>query len=226
MLEEITYGLRQRLWGRLQLRHDLPRVAAGMDSPEIRFYLSLIDAAGGGSPDPELVVDVGCRNWSYAPALARAFPRARLLGVEADGGRRYWNLHRRIDVARAHALALESKQTRASVRGVDFRKLPLSELTSETHSVMFCFFFPFVSLRPCRRWGLPPRFADYGALLAHAFSLKIPTRLIATHQGEWEAELARRLYEERGLAVRERVLTKRDFGELWPGEHDVHVFSV
>lgn len=186
----------------------------------------------------EQVFDVGCRNWSYVRALAEAFPKARLFGVEVDGGRRYVNLYRRIDMARAHAAELCAQGRAAEVIYGDFRHLDLSAvcddhevLTSGSSfgAVAFCFLFPFVSTRPCRRWGLPSSFANFEELLSRA-SVMGPCRgkriFVSCHQGDWEAEIAREAWAGAGFSPRESILRHQQFEGLWPNPYDVHVFVV
>ena len=108
--EEFQFVLRNQLFGRFRLRRGLPRIEMS-ESPENRFYeLILIRAFTREELENfSAVLDIGSRNGSYLPALARSCPRARIIGVELDGGRRYWNGFRRADFGEAYAKA----QTRA-----------------------------------------------------------------------------------------------------------------
>lgn len=219
----MEFGLRDRFWGRLRLRGGLPRPERGPQAEgEQAFYALLLERA---LPAPErdrigIVRDVGCRNWSYARAVARAFPRAELVGIELDGGRRYWNLYRRGDAARAHAedLILAGRSARC-VFG-DFRAVPLEARAVAGSSDATLFFFPFVSPRPCLRWGLPPEYADFPSLLAHA---RDGSMLLSCHQGQWEGEIARAAYLAAGMKPIETVVRASEFAGLWPSPHDVHV---
>lgn len=237
-ITHLQFRLRSRILGRLKLRPGLPAPERGAAvERERRFYALVCERA----LDPEArkkvawVWDVGCRNWSYAAALADAFPRAWLRGVEVDGGRRYLNLHRRMDLAAAHALELVRAGRDARCHFRDFREVGLAEEGSApgsarrgaSGSVCFTFFFPFVSSNPCARWGLPPdRFADFGALLKHALSAEGGRSFLSTHQGEWEAELARDAYRSVGLNPFETVVKPAEFSEFWPSPHDLHILTA
>src|SRR4051812_12636873 len=111
MMNRLQFYVRKNLLGKVALRRGLPTPReSGVETGEREFYkLILGRAARGSSQEPAAakhVIDVGCRTWSSARALAEFFPSASLLGVELDGGRRYWNLHRRQDVAQAYAASL------------------------------------------------------------------------------------------------------------------------
>lgn len=221
-LNRIQYGIRESTWGGAKLRSGLPRVDASADRPELEFYRLVLRAARGDQPEAGVseVWDIGCRNWSYARALSERFPGAELIGVEADGKRRYWNLYRRMDVALAYAKAVPGARARCLFS--DFRDVSLSEARP---GALFCFFFPFVSENPCLSWGLPLRFAQFGSLLAHA--RKVPgARILSCHQGEWEGELARRAWGENGFSVSvQSVLEPEFFRKFWPSSHPVTVLS-
>lgn len=236
-VHEIGFHLRTRYFGQLRLRRGLPPPVVGERiERERKFYALLLararaefTAATKGQAEDFTqardVFDIGCRNWSYAPALSKVFARARFHGVEVDGGRRYWNLHRRIDAAASQARELESQGQEASVIFDDFRNLDLRKITSA--SALFCFFYPFVSARPCRKWGLPVSFADFHSLLAHVGTSGARlNHVLSVHQGEWEAELAREAYARAGLACRETVVKPSSFIGLWPNAYDMHVLLV
>ncbi len=153
------------------------------------------------------VLDIGCRNWSYARCIADFFPNARLTGVEVDGGRRYWNFYRRMDLARSYAHQIKNERRDIEVFEEDFRNL---NILLHPQNVLFCFFFPFVSDNPCLGWGLPTRFADFSSLLLHSQELAqisgSQPSWLSSHQGEWEAEEAERAYFQLGFQVRKTVL--------------------
>ena len=260
----MSFELRRRYWGRLKLRPGLP--PASRSAPELSFYELLLSRAPAG-PSPLSVAevwDVGCRNWSYAAALAGFFPRARLTGVEVDAGRRYWNLHRRGDAALAQVAALRDSGRAVRFLAGDFGEIAKlaggagagsefaarSGLSDEAGiadrlendaavardsdrgveaspgSVVVCFFFPFVSENPCRRWGLPARYANFPTLLKAASALAPAGWTLSAHQGEWEAELARGAYAAAGARSRESVVAAAEFAGLWPSPHDVHLLAA
>lgn len=197
------------------------------------------------------VIDIGCRNWSYVQALSEFFPKSSIKGIEVDAGRRYWNLYRRIDLIRAYGQALRNAQ-RLNERHTehltehhgdpsnphtenrditwlhaDFRSLKTIQYKTP---VAFCFFFPFVSDNPCLKWGLPKRFVCFQELLAHSIHLSeithSPAIWISSHQGEWEAEIARDIYTRMGLLLNEYTLTVENFKDFWPSPYDTKIFTA
>jgi hypothetical protein len=214
----LNHQARERVGKRVKLRRGLP--APEQIPGELEFYRMLLGATQAWK-QPEWLIDVGCRNWSYVTALRQRFPNTRLLGVEVDGGRRYLTLHRRMDAALANASA-----EGASVVFQDFRKLRLAVGARER--VAFTFFFPFVSSRPCRAWGLPARYASFRQSLAHAIQASGEGRqaqILSCHQGEWEAEIARSDYRFLGLKPERTILAPQQFSGLWPSRHPVHLFA-
>ena len=143
---DFAFQLRRRAIGQLKLRSGLPAVSQEVAAnPEIAFYQILLDAISvPGVQPPQIVCDVGCRNWSYVRALRRSFPRAQLFGLELDGFRRYLNLWRRMDYAAAHGAAVGG----TAITG-DFLKVSLEELF-RGDTILWTVFFPFVSCGPCQ----------------------------------------------------------------------------
>lgn len=242
LLNEIRFTLRTQVWGKVRFRHGLPEVIP--TRPEIKkecdFY-SLVLSRGFSPADAQkmgLVVDVGCRNWSYVGALSRFFPNADLLGVELDGLKRYRNLFRRIDYAEAFAekgLDVRNARPGREIRVVALDFLEIRELRQKESrelsggGPLFCFFFPFVSEDPCLAWGLPKQYGNFGELLDHAVdsSLELCREplFLSLHQGPWEAEIARGLYLERGIEItHEEILPVESFQHLWPGKYEICLF--
>lgn len=230
-INALSFALRRRVWGRLRLRVGAPRVEES--DGERRFYALLLASAFEGAAvrpaEVAEVVDVGCRSWSYAGALAAFFPRAALVGVEVDGGRRFLDLHRRMDVASAHAARLRGAGRAADCVFDDFRALgPAGLVVAAGEVLAVTFFFPFVSADPCLQWGLPADYADYRALLDHASALATArgARLVvlSAHQGDWEAEIARPIYRAAGFPAREVVVEAARHAGLWPSPWDTHLF--
>ncbi len=227
MLEEVKFRLRSRLWGRIKVRPGLPEPR--ISPAECAFYRMLVQRmlTQGERARVETVIDVGCRNWSYAQALAEAFPRAKLMGVELDGGRRYVNLHRRQDQAAAHALRLREQGREVSTFFRDFRECRFENESGRiAPQSLFTFFYPFVSRDPCEAWGLPARFAHFESSLRHALALDGHAWILSAHQGEWEAEIARNAYGQIGLKAREAVVAPSEFSGLWPSAYPVHLFRA
>lgn len=222
--------------GKLRLRRGIPK--AYLNSAvlgERRFYTEVLKRAlGADSREAELyqeVVDIGCRNWSYAQSLAAFFPKAKLTGIEVDGGRRYVNLYCRRDQARAYAHELCQKGREAWYWEGDY-------LDFDPHSVatpaVFTFFYPFVSDNPCLKWGLPVQFADFYKLLLHTKELVKKSQknvkgdgeglIVSLHQGEWEAIEARKHYTKENLSVKEFYIPSAEFKDFWPSPYDAYGF--
>jgi hypothetical protein len=204
------------------LRPGLPKTSSAV-TLEHRFYRLLIESF---YPEPartdfSRVIDVGCRNGSYLPELKRLFSQASVLGVELDAYRRYWNLFRRGDYARAYALSCNSE-----VLFGDFLKLSSEDLTPALKaSVLITQFFPFVSENPCLKWGLPARYSDFDLQIEKMKSLKDRAsriEVLTAHQGEWEAEKIRSLP---GIQE-ERVFQPSEFKDFWPSPYPVHTFRI
>ncbi|MEW6058421.1 MAG: hypothetical protein AB1540_17610, partial [Bdellovibrionota bacterium] len=96
-------------------------------------------------------------------------------------------------------------------------------------NVTFAFFYPFVSERPCLKWGLPAKFSQFERLVRHALTeakkFRAKTQILSVHQGEWEAEIARSVYLKQGFEFSEQIILAHEFSQLWPSFYDVHVFS-
>ena len=229
-LNEVSFHIRQKYLGKFILRNGLPQVSLGKESilKENQYYKMILSEGfhRANLPEVQQVIDVGCRNWSYISALSEFFPSALLKGIEVDGGRRYWNLYRRIDQTRAYGQALKRKENREVywVHG-DFRE---TKRIQADLPVAFCFFFPFVSYNPCLKWGLPARFACFKELLRHSKYLaqkaKSPAVWISSHQGEWEADIAREVYAKAGLQWEEYILPVESFKHLWPSRYETRIF--
>lgn len=219
--QDFQYYLRKNYLGKVSLRNGSPELGAALksDGAERTFYRLVLERAFvDGREKWDEVWDVGCRNWSYVRALADYFPEAELVGVEVDGGRRYWNLYRRRDYAEAFARAVGS---RARCVFEDFRQVRILESQSAR---LFCFFFPFVSENPCREWGLPLEFSDFSELLARSMASKSGRlQILSLHQGEWEAEAAREIYIKAGVSIRETLIYPHEYAGLWPSEHTIHL---
>ncbi|HAR42111.1 MAG TPA: hypothetical protein DCS07_05690 [Bdellovibrionales bacterium] len=228
-LNQISLKLRHRFWGNWQLRSGLPTVQPQEPArlKERQFYDLVLKRAF--SPDEaqrqNLVLDVGCRNWSYLASIADFFQNAQLEGVEIDSLRRYWNLYRRVDYANAYAQAFRKQGRQIECFADDFLKFAWRK-APRGKPPLFCFFFPFVSENPCLQWGLPRQYADFGALVEHASKLANSNyqdaQFFSLHQGEWEGVLARAIYLEQGVEITsEGVISADEFKNFWPSPHDV-----
>ena len=240
-LAEFQFRFRDQIVGKWKLRSGLPRIAP--DSPSARreqaFYELILKRA---FPDPAesrftTVWDVGCRNWSYAPALERFFEKnALLIGVEVDGSRRYLNLYRRRDFAEAHADRLRSKGRTAQFIAKDFRQVQVraqTEIKTQADlspKLLFCFFYPFVSEHPCLKWGLPSGFSNFSELLVRASEITNESqahgKILSLHQGEWELDLALAAFQKVGLTVQTKKIASEEWRGLWPSPHDAFILQA
>lgn len=226
------FYLRDRLWGRWDFRKSYPQ----LDEPnenELTYYTLLLERSFPKDQAHTVTSawDIGCRNWSYIKALSNFFPKAELTGIEVDGGRRYWNMYRRIDLARAHAASLVFEGRFAQCLHEDFRKVALEAYIDSNDLTCFCFFFPFVSVDPCLKWGLPTRFADWVSQLKHVKEGVQKTGgkafLWSCHQGSWEAEIAEHAYTELGIQNTQPIwIDSSAFSHLWPNKYSVASFFV
>ena len=102
-------------------------------------------------------VDVGCGDFHYATALHRWLARQQdkqprpvvLRGLEVDAFGIYQDGHSRADHARAHAALAETGGGEVSFEVADFTRVALPQQDVIT------LLFPFLSVWPCLRWGLP-----------------------------------------------------------------------
>lgn len=227
-----SFRIRKGKFGEIQFREGLPKaVEDNVNKKECSFYQLLLSKGLESSLQADVIIDVGCRNWSYVKGLWQAYPTAELLGVEVDGNRRYLNLYRRKDLALSYTKALKdfvSNQGRFVEPKVecvfkDFRDVFFEPFLEKR--VVVCFFFPFVSKRPCLKWGLPVSFAKFDELVAHC--LKLPKlTILSAHQGDWEYECAEKVYQKFGFKPKPIILPTKDFSELWPGRHDIYLVNV
>jgi hypothetical protein len=147
-------------------------------------------------------LDVGSKNATHLPALHALAPCPWTL-VEIDSHRRYWNLVTRRSrgerIARAHA---GCRYIAGSVR----------ELRAENERFdIITWTLPFVFEEPLAAWGLPQRFFEPAALLAHVLSLLSPRgSLVIINQSEYERDEQRHLLDVAGVAS-ERIAA---FGPL------------
>ena len=138
-------------------------------------------------------LDVGSKNGIHLPALHAAFPAPWTL-VELDAHRRYGAGHTRR--ARAEALVSAYPACRFLARSV--AQLPPQEARFD----VITWSLPFVFVEPLQRWGLPARFFQPEALLAHVLSLLAPEGILhVVNQGEAERDEQLRLLRAAGAEI-------------------------
>lgn len=155
-------------------------------------------ALPGGAAEPLRALDVGSGDFHYATALQRFLSRhgggpARavdLLGCEVDGHGIYRDGHSRADHARAHA-ALASEPCGS----VSFTVADAAELRLPPQDVV-TLLFPFLTLYPLLRWGLPlSRWRPRRLLRRAVRALRPGGWLVVSNQTSAEFERLRALLE-------------------------------
>lgn len=107
----------------LRLRSGVTRRALGAVYTPDRIVEAMIEWARSEGPSPALVVDPGCGSGTFLVAAARAFPDARLIGIDIDP------VAALMTRARAAALGFAD---RLDVRVEDYRKTKLPVVEGRT----------------------------------------------------------------------------------------------
>lgn len=192
---------------------DWERVSGRVDFAASLFYLQMLERALTAAeirlPPDLTALDAGCGDWFYVQALAgllRYFGGTRavtLIGVEVDAYRPYADFRSRVDWADAYMNGLAGVSYLAS----DIRRF-------RTPVRIGFMLFPFLFGADVRRWGLPGRYLQPAALLAHVWSLVEPGGLLViANLGEAEREAQHRLLQEAGLQP------------VWWGRHESPLFT-
>ena len=135
------------------------------------------------------VLDIGSKNWFYAPAQYHYFKsKCNTLvmdGVELDAYRLYSNLYSRYEVAKYYINRLE---------GANYIAGNLTNIQREYDYIIWI--LPFVTKYPLRRWGLPDKYFEPEVLFKHALSLLSQNgKMLIINQGEEEFEIQKNLAE-------------------------------
>lgn len=154
------------------------------DAIECYVYLDFLDrwraCLGGEWPLGRRVLDVGSKNFYYAAALHAALRPSKLTGLELEGYRLFPNLHSRHDYALAH------------IRGLANTEYQVGDIRSwdQAADVITCF-YPFVSLKAHKAWGLPAAvFEPQAQFQGMARLLPEDGWLLMVNQGAEEASRA------------------------------------
>jgi hypothetical protein len=166
-------------------------VCSPLEFQENLYVLDVLDRYLGTRPNPGRGLDIGCKNWSYVPALY-AWSGSAWDGVELDAHRRYATLVTR----RAYG-----EYMAAPFPGC--RYIPGSLLDVEQRYSVVTWFLPFVRVEPLLAWGLPRRFFEPLRLLRHAWQRVLPGgRMLVVNQGRGEAEIQGELFRKTEIPAR------------------------
>lgn len=129
------------------------------------YLLSIFDKYLDIETDNNLsVLDIGSKNWYYAPAEYYFFKKyselVSLDGVEIDAYRLYSNFYNRFEVAKFYTKDLE---------GTKYIPDNLMNINKQYDYIIWI--LPFVLIQPLRYWGLPDKYFQPQELFNHAYSL-------------------------------------------------------
>ena len=190
---------------------------------EIPFYKTLLEESLKNFLDPstiELVVESGCRNWSYLPALLEVFKNAHFHGIEVDTKGIGFDGKTRIDQARMHVAHALFQGRFAWYWDQDFTDWEHKK--NEATNVLYLFLFPFVTKEACQKWGLPSRFSSFEKQLEKILAIK-NAYFISTHMGPNELEKARLAYDALGIKTQMGSIKATEVD--WPLQSDVYILK-
>lgn len=179
-------------YGELDRLYPLSRWEPACTTDEFLESLCLLDLLDRYLPSPPAgnSLDIGCKNWSYLPAL-HAWRPGPWDGVELDAHVRYFDLSTRRG---------RGEEMARSFPGCRYRACSLLDVRESYDLVTW--FLPFVTPGPQLAWGLPQRFFAPAALLHHAWSRLLPGGILfVLNQNGDEALVQGRLLEECGIGA-------------------------
>ena len=154
------------------------------------------------------VLDVGCKNWSYAKGeysyFNKNYEEVVLDGVEIDAYRLYSNFYSRYETAKYYIKDL--KNTNYIVEDV---------LNLNNKYDFIIWLLPFVTVYPLQYWGLPKKYFCPEKLLGHVYSnlLNNKGQLLIINQGQEEANIQKELLINLGIRYKYLGEIKNDFYE-------------
>jgi len=157
----------------------------GRRSSKINYeYLDILDRAwehsGHRPPRGGLVCDVGCASFWYAAALQAFFRPQRLIGVEIEGHRLFWDGHARIDYAAGYVADVPNAEF--VVADYATFRLPAETITA---------WFPFVTSAAILAWRLPLSLLQPESLFTSVkHNLKADGLFVMINHGTREAQRA------------------------------------
>lgn len=146
------------------------------------------------------ILDIGSKNFSYAPAIYNFFKHFKcsnntktqviLNGIEIDPYRMLSDLHSRYDYAQYY------------IKNLDNTKYITGNLLDhdENNYDIITWFLPFIIKDPLISWGLPARYFKPEKMLKHAYKLLSPRGIILlVNQGKTEKQAQVDLIKELNL---------------------------
>lgn len=158
------------------------------------YILHLLDNLDIEFPETIRAIDVGSKNFEYAPSLFSFYKEKGvceiLSGIEIDAFRRYHDFTTRFDHANAYIKDLPHTNY-----------LPIDFLHYNEKVNVITMFLPFVFKEPLLYWGLPLSTYHPEKIFRHAFSLlKDGGIWIITSQEEIEEEKCHEILEKLGIS--------------------------
>lgn len=147
--------------------------------------------------DPLEILDIGSKNFSYAPAIHHYFKhfnatqiQVKLDGIEIDPYRVLADLHSRHDYAQYYIRNLPQTEYIAG---------NLLDHTKNNYDII-TWFLPFIIEEPLINWGLPIKYFRPKEMLKHAYKiLRHRGIILLVNQGETEKEAQIKLIKELNL---------------------------
>ena len=161
------------------------------------YFLSVFDKCFEQKNKGEIsVLDIGSKNWSYVRSEYLFFKtfseNLDLKGIELDAYRLCSNFFNRYEIAKFYKKDLKNTEYIAG----DFLK----------HSYKYDYIIwilPFITEYPLIKWGLPLEYFKPEEMLLHAYDLLKPDgEILIINQGEKEAEIQMRFFEQTGIPVK------------------------
>ena len=151
-------------------------------------FLELLDHYLGDKTLQGPALDIGSRNFWYAPAL-KSFYQESWTGVEVDAYQRYLTGHTRKAYAEYMVAPFPRMQYQAHC---------LTQLTGQ-HGLI-TWFLPYILSEPMEASGLPDRFFDPMILFEHVWQLLAPEgHLFIINQEQEEAREQEKLLQDKGI---------------------------
>lgn len=149
-------------------------------------------ARSGANQENIAALDIGSKNWAYAPAQHAFFQKYAqnftLTGIELDAHRLYPDLYSRAETAKFYIKNLPE---------ADYIAGDLLNLNKKFDVIIW--FLPFVYERPHKKWGLPMKYFKPEALLKHAYDLLNPQGVMfIVNQGDDEYQMQQKLLADLG----------------------------